>query len=145
MDSKDYQYLEVVRTKRRYEDTLLLNKGVVGCGGGLDKEGKPNFAKLELLNENNEIFVCQPISAELDYGLDSMPAGWWTVVNLKPLSLTPARLTIQNNSNSEDLGKNGNLSATENSLSNEKVKINIDHDTGAIVELSVNEINNGNN
>lgn len=43
MDSKDYQYLEVVRTKRRYEDTLLLNKGVVGCGVGLDKEGKPGI------------------------------------------------------------------------------------------------------
>lgn len=40
MDTKNRQYLEVVRTKRRYEDTLLLKKGVVGCGVGLDKEGK---------------------------------------------------------------------------------------------------------
>ena len=111
----------------------------------LDKEGKPNFAKLELLNENNEVFICQPISAEPDYGLDSKPAGWWAVINLKPLSLTPARLIIQSNSTSEDLGKKGKLNATENSLSSEKVKIDIDHDTGAIVDLFINEINNGNN
>ncbi len=111
----------------------------------LDEDGKPNFAKLELLNENNEVFICQPISAETDYGLDSMPAGWWTVINLKPLSLTLARLTIQSNSNSEDLGKKGNFSATENSLSSEKVKVKIDHDTGAVVGLIVNEINKGNN
>lgn len=40
MDNKNYQYLEAIKTKRRYEDTLLLKKGVVGCGVGLDKEGK---------------------------------------------------------------------------------------------------------
>jgi hypothetical protein len=40
MDSKDYQYLEVLKTKRKYEDTLLLKKRVAGCGVGLDKEGK---------------------------------------------------------------------------------------------------------
>lgn len=40
MDGKDYQYLKAVETKRRYEDTLLLRKGVVGCGLGLDEGGK---------------------------------------------------------------------------------------------------------
>ena len=40
MDDKNYQYLEAIKTKRRYEDILLLKKGVVGCGVGLDKQGK---------------------------------------------------------------------------------------------------------
>jgi alpha-mannosidase len=111
----------------------------------IDKEGKPNFAKLELLNENNEVFVCQPISAEPDYGLDSIPAGWWIVINLKPLGLTRARITIQSDSTSEDLGKRENFRATENSISSENIKIKLDHDTGAIDELIVNEINKGNN
>jgi len=34
-------YLAAMKIKRRYEDSLLLKKGVVGCGVGLDEQGKP--------------------------------------------------------------------------------------------------------
>ncbi len=39
MDNKKHQYLKAIKVRRRYEDNLLLKKGVVGCGVGLYKQG----------------------------------------------------------------------------------------------------------
>ena len=111
----------------------------------IDKNGKPNYAKLELLNGENEVIVCQPIASEPEDTIESMPAGWWTVVTLKSLSCTSARITMLNDSESSDLEKQTTLTAAENSISNDVTSVKVDSTTGAMLELTAAEVNNKNN
>jgi len=111
----------------------------------LDKGGKPNYAKLKLLNGDPIDYICQPIKAEPGNTIEYMPAGWWTIVKLKPISLTSARITILNSSESEEIKKQTSLEITENTISNKIVSVKLDSNTGAIVELTAKNANNGNN
>ena len=54
MDNKNYQYLKALKTKRKYENTLLLTKGVIGCGVGLDNQGRLGIVVYSSV-EHNEI------------------------------------------------------------------------------------------
>ncbi|MHA1491422.1 MAG: alpha-mannosidase [Promethearchaeota archaeon] len=111
----------------------------------LDINGKPKYAKLEFLNGDNEIYICQPIAAEPEDTIDRMPAGWWAVVKLRPLSSTHARIIILNELESEKIKKQTKLKASQNYISNSKVSIKLDPITGAMVGLTAEKINNENN
>ena len=111
----------------------------------LNNNGKPNYAKLELLNGNNDVYICQPIAEEFKNTMDRMQAGWWVVIKLESLSCTPAKITILTDSEREETKEKINLKITENSLSNDKISIKLDPNTGAILELTAEDINGGSN
>ena len=75
----------------------------------LDASGKPNYAKIKLLNGEDNEFICQPIAAEPKDTIDSMTTGWWTVIKLKSLSFTPIKITILTDSESVEIGKQSNF------------------------------------
>ncbi|MCP4762485.1 MAG: hypothetical protein GY870_11950, partial [archaeon] len=117
----------------------------------LDKNGKPNYAKIQLLsdkinesNESNE-YICQPISAESENTIDQMPAGWWTVVDLEGLSNNPAKITILDDIKSLELEKNSSFEISKDSISNDDISVKIDPTTGAMLELINNSVNDGKN
>ena len=110
----------------------------------LDKEGKPNYAKLTLLNDMDNEYICQPIAADFGDSLDNKPAGWWTVIKLNPLSTTPAKIRIVDDSENIKFKDKSNLIATGDSISNGLVLINIDPNNGAMIKLTAEGINDGN-
>jgi len=110
-----------------------------------NKDGKPNYAKLMILNSENNEYICQPIAAEPENTTDRMPAGWWTIIKLKPLSVTKAKLEILSNTLSKEIEKRPVFTFSDYSLSNQKIIIEINPKSGALVKLSVENINNGKN
>jgi alpha-mannosidase len=111
----------------------------------LDASGKPNYAKIKLLNGEDNEFICQPIAAEPKDTIDSMTTGWWTVIKLKSLSFTPIKITILTDSESVEIGKQSNFNVSTDSVSNGKISVKLDPNTGAILKLTADNINNGNN
>ncbi|TFG27504.1 MAG: alpha-mannosidase [Promethearchaeota archaeon] len=111
----------------------------------LDKEGKPDYAKLILLNGDDEQYICQPIAADFEDSLDSRPAGWWTIVSLNPLSVTKAKIDLLDNSESRKIKQESNLESSENLISNSLVSVKINPKNGAMIELSVEGINHRHN
>ncbi len=110
-----------------------------------NKNGKPKYAKLKLLNQENSEYLCQPIAAEPEDTIERMPAGWWTIIKLNPLSLTPVKLTILNDSQSEEIKKTSNFNVSKDIISNQNIKIKLDPNSSAIVELIAKNINDRNN
>ncbi len=111
----------------------------------IDNNGKPNYARLELLNGEDKVVICQPIASEPENTIDRMPAGWWTVVSLKSLSCIAARVKILSDSESSEIEKQKTLTIAENSISNSFNSIRIDPNTGAMLELTAVDVNNKNN
>jgi alpha-mannosidase len=111
----------------------------------LDENGRPNYAKLKLDNNGNRDYICQPIAKEPEGTIEAMPAGWWAVIHLNALSVNKAQLLIVDDEKSSKLGVSRIIKANSASLTNEKVKIVLDKKTGAILELSVKNINNKRN
>ncbi|MFX1338315.1 MAG: alpha-mannosidase [Promethearchaeota archaeon] len=110
-----------------------------------EKDNKPNYAKLTILNSENSEHLCQPVTAELEDTTDRMPAGWWTVIKLNPLSITKAKLEILSDILTEEIEKNLSTPVSNYSISNQKLAIKVDPKSGALVELKVENINNGEN
>jgi alpha-mannosidase len=104
-----------------------------------DEEGKPLYAKLILIGAEKE-YICQPISAEPENAIDPRPAGWWTVLNLKPFSIAQAKLILVEieEEKSWKLRK-------KNTLSNNIISIKFDENNGSIISLTSKNINNGKN
>jgi alpha-mannosidase len=111
----------------------------------LDEKNKPKYATLEILNKDNEKYICQPISAEPENNNERMPAGWWTVVKMKPFSLISAKFTILNNIENEEAIQKSKLEGKKNFISNDLVSIKINPNSGAIIELIAKNINNNKN
>jgi len=111
----------------------------------LDKNEKPNYAKLELFTSEKKLFICQPIAAEPEDTIDRTPAGWWAIIKMKPLSLIKARMTILNETENQKIQTKSILIASEDFISNGIIKIKLDSNTGAILELIAENINGGDN
>jgi alpha-mannosidase len=111
----------------------------------LNENGKPNYAKITILNNKNKEYLCQPVASELGTELDNMPAGWWTIIELNALSLTPVRIDILNDSESQMVSQNSPLQVSEVFLSNNISTIKINHKNGAFIELISENVNDGSN
>jgi len=110
-----------------------------------NNDNTPNYAKVKILNGKNKDYICQPIRAESNDTIDPMPAGWWTVIPLKPLCLTPAKITIINENETKKIKKSTTLKASENFLSNKVISLGIDPKNGAIIGLLANYIDRDKN
>ena len=92
----------------------------------LDEKGKPNYASLKILNEkDNSEYFCQPIASDSDNKVDPFPAGWWTVVTLKPLSFTHISLTILDDQESKKISIKSNFNFSNDTFSNDSITIKI--------------------
>ncbi len=111
----------------------------------LDEDGKPNYARIELLTGNHETYICQPIAAEPKNDVGHEPSGWWAVIKLKAVRVIPAKVTILDESESEEIRKRTSLKASVDSISNGSISIKIDLNNGAMIELKVDDIRNRNN
>ncbi len=109
------------------------------------KDGKPNYARLKILNGESNEYICQPIAAEQKESIDQIPAGWWTIIKLKPLSLTKAKLTILSDTSSKELEIKNPFTVSKHSMSNQNITIELNPKTGAIIKLITKSINNGRN
>jgi alpha-mannosidase len=109
------------------------------------KDSKPNYAKLKILNGESNEYLCQPIAAEQEESIDQMPAGWWTIIKLKPLSLTRAKLKILSDKLSKDIEQDSPFTVSDHAISNKIVSIELNPKSGAIVKLITEGINNGKN
>jgi alpha-mannosidase len=112
-----------------------------------DKE-KPPYAKLILNNKADDVYICQPISADPEEAIDLLPAGWWTVLTLAPISIQKARIKLLDKKE-ENAIKNQqkikNIQISHNSLSNDIIEIHINEESGAIISLFGKNINEGQN
>ena len=103
-----------------------------------EKDWKPKPAKLNSLNSEKLEFYCQPVSKEDESWKDSKSAGWWTVVTLNPLSVTPFTLTL-----TEDISDQSEINVSSHKISNGITHINLSETTGAFVELQGENLNKG--
>ncbi|MHA1255971.1 MAG: alpha-mannosidase [Promethearchaeota archaeon] len=99
---------------------------------------KPNPAKLLSLNSENLEFYCQPVSKENESWKDSKPAGWWTIITLKPLSITPVKLVMIDEITIQSENK-----ALQNIISNGITHLELSQTTGAFVDLRTENLNKG--
>jgi alpha-mannosidase len=108
----------------------------------LDRAGKPPYALLMISTDPGREYICQPIAAESAETIEAVPAGWYCVLPLKGISVTPATITL---ASKDQQIKGDQITATQNALSNGGVSVKIDPTTGAILELKVEGINGGKN
>lgn len=111
----------------------------------LDSEGKPPYAKIELLTLEKKLELCQPITEETENLKDSKSAGWWTVIELKPLSYTLAKITLIEENIAKEVKNQSKLDANQQSISNNLVKIKIKPQNGALIKLTSTNLNNNQN
>ena len=103
----------------------------------LDDIGRPHYAELEI---SNKIYICQPISADPIEIKDSRPAGWWTIINLNPISLTRAKITILDKKKSDKIQKNFEIEVSDTSIENDQIELRIDPKNGAFIKLNARKI-----
>jgi len=111
----------------------------------LNSRGKPNYAKLVLLNETKEEYLCQSIASEPKELGEQSPAGWWTVINLKPLSMTHAKLQILSEVENDAIDYQTESNTSNQLLTNDLVSIKLNPSNGAIIEIKAKNVNNGKN
>ena len=119
---------------------LFIPTSVVGQSTSEEKDWKPNPAKLISLNSENLEFYCQPVSKEDKSWKDSRPAGWWTIITLKSLSITPFKVTL-----TEEKSDKTEINVSSYKISNGITHLELSETTGALVELRGENLNNGTN
>ena len=123
------------RTSRLFIPAAIVDHSISG-----GKDWKPNSAKLIFLNSEKSEFYCQPVSKEDEGWKDSKSAGWWTIITLKPLSVTPVKLTI-----TDEISNQSEINASLFRISNGITHLELSETTGAFVDLRVENLNNGSN
>ena len=111
----------------------------------LDEDRRPLYAKLEFLNGEREIFICQPFAEEPENTIDRMPAGWWAVLKINSLTCEPVRIKLLNKSESEEITKQTVIKSTKYSIGNGKTSVELDPKTGAILKITSEDVNSNNN
>jgi len=117
---------------------LFIPAAIIDLATSEEIDWKPNPAKLTCLNSENLEFYCQPVSKENETWKDSKPAGWWTIVTLKPLSLTPVKLVLI-----DKIPIQSENNASINIISNGITHLELNQTTGAFVDLRTEKLNNG--
>ncbi|TFG04176.1 MAG: alpha-mannosidase [Promethearchaeota archaeon] len=135
-----YNSLSWERTSRVFIPITVFEQAPV-----LNSDGKPNHARITLLDGEGSSHDCQPVAEENANTIDPFPAGWWTVIKLKPLSMTSAKISLLSDSEEEKITKDKCIKVSKNSISNNLVSVKLDANTGAMVELTATHINNDNN
>jgi len=120
------------RTSRLFIPATMIDQNI-----SEEKDWKPKPAKILSLNSEKFEYYCQPVSKEDETWKNPKPAGWWTVIPLKSLSVTPVKLTLT----SEILNQSEN-NASSNRITNGITHLELDQSTGAFVELRVENLNN---
>ena len=100
-----------------------------------------NFVTLKLLDGTNRTLICQPFVNEEDFNLNSNEKGWWTIVPLKPLSLTPVALNLEDKNYEKTIEKPSYFTIKENIISNGITSLELDSKTGALIKLVSKSIN----
>ncbi len=111
----------------------------------IDADGKPPYAKINLLSDPSVEFIAQPIAAEPEGTIERMPAGWWTVVDLKSVSSTPVKMSLLSADQAEELLSQSPMIASESEISNGIATVKVDPTTGAILSLIAPDVNGGSN
>jgi len=106
----------------------------------INADKKYTVAKVKSLKSNEE-FYCQKTQGDPEGLEDKVPSGWWSILHLPLLSITPVRFTLLND---VDLDKSS-LKISEKKLSNSKVSIEINPQNGAILKVVSAGINDGKN
>ncbi|MHA1683413.1 MAG: alpha-mannosidase [Promethearchaeota archaeon] len=110
----------------------------------LDSSGKPPYANIAIEIEgpgkSETIFPCQPIAGDDPGSIDPKPAGWWVVLELKPMSITRGKLVLDKKQPSPSTNV-----ASNNILDNGLCSIRLDPITGGLTELVVPSLNGGKN
>ncbi len=112
---------------------------------GLDSRGKPNYAKISFHEAEKGEFICQPVPKDEIQDSDTRPPGWWTILPLKSLSLSIAKLKLLNDEESRDLESRNPFETETNSIKSDSIKLVLDSSNGAIIQLKVKGVNNGKN
>jgi alpha-mannosidase len=102
---------------------------------------KLNYAILEMLDGSNRTSVCQPVVNEGNLNLNSHECGWWTIIPLKGLSLTPAKLNFMAADYEATIEGRSNFTIKEDFISNGITTLKVNPKTGAIIELISKNIN----
>ncbi|MBD3253775.1 MAG: hypothetical protein GF383_01715, partial [Candidatus Lokiarchaeota archaeon] len=127
------------------ESRLFIPATIFDDGAILNSIGKPNYARLEIFNGTEKSYICQPIKAESENARNPHPPGWWTCIKINALSLVRAKLTLLSDSESRKIAKKDNLLISESEIANNLITIKVDQQNGAITEVRVEGINDGNN
>ncbi len=100
------------------------------------------YFTLELLGDNKKKYVLQPVGRDSNFNEEINLTGWWTVVNLPPFSIIPAKISIL-----EDEIDKTPLLFEENKLilSNNLLEVQLDPKTGGISSLKMKNVNQNKN
>jgi len=123
------------RTSRLFIPATILDQTILE-----EKDWKPKPAKILSLNSEKFECCCQPVSKDDDSWKNPQSAGWWTIVTLKPLSLTPVKLVL-----TKELTVQSKNTISLNIISNEITHLELSQTTGAFVDLRTEKLNNGSN
>jgi alpha-mannosidase len=124
---------------------VFIPISVFGAVPTLNSQGKPNYAILEILNDPGRQYICQPIAAEPENTIEAKPAGWYTIINLKGVSVTPAQIRILSDVESQKMASKIDFQTSATTFSNGIVNLKLDPETGAILEYTAKGINNEHN
>jgi alpha-mannosidase len=100
-----------------------------------------NYAMLEILDGSNRTAVCQPVINEGILSINSLKSGWWTMVSLKELSLTPVKLKFMDVIYEKTLERPLDFTVKVDFISNGITSLKINPKTGALIELVTKNIN----
>ncbi len=109
----------------------------------LHTDGKPNYIRLTSVKGNQ--FIGQPIAAEPEGTVERMPAGWWAVVTLESVSITPFTVELLSDEESMMMKSSAKVEANGLKISANGTFIELDAKTGAMLTLKVDGINGGQN
>ena len=109
----------------------------------LDASGKPNYIKLTSIDGVS--YIGQPIAAEPEDTIERMPVGWWAVVTLPSMSVTPFTVELLGDEESAKMASSAKVENDGLKISANGTTIELDPKTGAILVLKVEGINNGHN
>ena len=106
----------------------------------IDVDKKYKVAKVKFLDNDKEHY-CQRTNADPEGLEDRFPAGWWSVLDLPSLSITPVRFILLDEF---DLIKS-DLEISEKKISNNKLSVEINPHNGAILKILSKDINDEKN
>ena len=109
----------------------------------LSAEGRPPY--IRLTSASGKQFIGQPIAEEPAETVERMPAGWWAVVTLPSVSVTPFTAEILSE---EEVSKLVSPATVENNglkVSSHGLSFELDAKTGALISLKAEGVNNGQN
>ncbi|MHA1732656.1 MAG: alpha-mannosidase [Promethearchaeota archaeon] len=120
------------------ETPVFIPANLLEDGVELGSDGRPPAAEVTLVDAagNSTTHPAQPVASEPGEWVDPRPAGWWAVLPLKSLSVTPISVALTGKLEGEVV----EADETTGVLDNGTTRVKLSTETGAILEFTSDRI-----